>query len=136
MSTAASTLIRNVATRPTAPTSAAVQAMKFAARSREVSTTTAMFGLKESARDNETHYVEVERHKQDILREQKEGKAHWKEALASDSESAIKADRDEVEPQAEVVIKLQGVGGGDGGMKKEKVVDADATKTGTGEQRG
>ncbi|KAI3320584.1 hypothetical protein HD806DRAFT_538041 [Xylariaceae sp. AK1471] len=34
-----------------------------------------------------------EKHKQDLLSKQKEGKGHWKPELASDSEEAIKADR-------------------------------------------
>jgi hypothetical protein len=32
---------------------------------------------------------EVEREKQDLLQKQKEGKGHWKEQLASDSESIV-----------------------------------------------
>jgi hypothetical protein len=34
-----------------------------------------------------------EKHKQDSLAKQKDGKGHWKPELASDSEEAIKADR-------------------------------------------
>lgn len=36
---------------------------------------------------------EFERHKQDSIKKAKEGKAHWKPELASDSEEAVKADR-------------------------------------------
>ncbi|KAK2003145.1 hypothetical protein LX36DRAFT_707313 [Colletotrichum falcatum] len=55
--------------------------------------TTAKVGLKESSAhvDSETH----ERHKQDSLSKQKQGKGHWKSELASDSEEAVKADRHE-----------------------------------------
>lgn len=34
-----------------------------------------------------------EKHKQDSLHKQKQGKGHWKPELASDSEEAVKADR-------------------------------------------
>ncbi|KAI0019837.1 hypothetical protein F4780DRAFT_780145 [Xylariomycetidae sp. FL0641] len=34
-----------------------------------------------------------EKHKQDLLKKQKEGKGHWKPELASTSEEAVKADR-------------------------------------------
>ncbi|KXH42039.1 hypothetical protein CNYM01_08389 [Colletotrichum nymphaeae SA-01] len=55
--------------------------------------TTRTQGLKESSghTDSETH----EKHKQESLSKQKQGKGHWKPELASDSEEAIKADRDE-----------------------------------------
>ena len=36
-----------------------------------------------------------EKHKQDLLTKQKQGKGHWKPELASDSEEAVKADRSE-----------------------------------------
>ncbi|KAF9878480.1 hypothetical protein CkaCkLH20_03972 [Colletotrichum karsti] len=53
--------------------------------------TTRIVGLKESAghSDEQIH----EKHKQDSLSKQKQGKGHWKPELASDSEEAIKADR-------------------------------------------
>ncbi|KAK2016517.1 hypothetical protein LZ32DRAFT_601314 [Colletotrichum eremochloae] len=59
-------------------------------RGFSISTTTKV-GLKESSAhdDSETH----ERHKQDSLSKQKQGKGHWKPELASDSEEAVKADR-------------------------------------------
>ncbi|ORY64220.1 uncharacterized protein BCR38DRAFT_485357 [Pseudomassariella vexata] len=46
---------------------------------------------KESAIHNEEDHTE--KHKQDLLKKHKDGKAHWKPELASDSEEAIKADR-------------------------------------------
>ncbi|OLN86287.1 hypothetical protein CCHL11_04186 [Colletotrichum chlorophyti] len=53
--------------------------------------TTSKLGLKETSghTDSDTH----EKHKQDSLAKQKEGKGHWKPELASDSEEAVKADR-------------------------------------------
>ena len=39
---------------------------------------------------NEERAKEVEEHKQDLLKKQKEGKGHWKEPLASDSESIVR----------------------------------------------
>ncbi|KAL0940601.1 uncharacterized protein CTRU02_203364 [Colletotrichum truncatum] len=55
--------------------------------------TSRMVGLKETAghADETIH----ERHKQDSLSKQKQGKGHWKPELASDSEEAVKADRSE-----------------------------------------
>ncbi len=37
--------------------------------------------------------AEIDRHKLDSLKKQKDGQGHWKPELASDSEEAIKADR-------------------------------------------
>ncbi|KAL1865158.1 hypothetical protein Daus18300_007284 [Diaporthe australafricana] len=45
--------------------------------------------IKESSGDNK----DFEKHKQDSLSKQKDGKGHWKPELASDGEEAIKADR-------------------------------------------
>ncbi|KAK1597564.1 uncharacterized protein LY79DRAFT_666416 [Colletotrichum navitas] len=55
--------------------------------------TTAKVGLKESTAHDDTEAYE--KHKQDSLSKQKQGKGHWKPELASDSEEALKADRDE-----------------------------------------
>ncbi|KAK0345090.1 hypothetical protein LTR91_013795 [Friedmanniomyces endolithicus] len=44
---------------------------------------------KESELHNENRGEEAEAHKQDQLRKQKEGKGHWKDELASDSESIV-----------------------------------------------
>ncbi|KAH8168927.1 hypothetical protein LIA77_11053 [Sarocladium implicatum] len=52
--------------------------------------TTARLSLKESSSQTDVDY---EHHKQDSLKKQKEGTAHWKPELASDSEEAVKADR-------------------------------------------
>ncbi|KAH9224121.1 hypothetical protein DL95DRAFT_282692 [Leptodontidium sp. 2 PMI_412] len=49
--------------------------------------------LKESDRHNPNQAEANERHKQDTLQKQKEGKGHWKPELASDSEEAVAADR-------------------------------------------
>jgi hypothetical protein len=37
--------------------------------------------------------LQVDKHKIESLKKQKEGKGHWKPELASDSEEAVKADR-------------------------------------------
>ncbi|KAK4574497.1 hypothetical protein LTR86_001338 [Recurvomyces mirabilis] len=60
---------------------------------------------KESALHNEGRPEEVEAHKQDQLQKQKEGKGHWKDELASDSESIVKADRGETGTSAKDNIK-------------------------------
>ncbi|KAI9826076.1 MAG: hypothetical protein M1832_000525 [Thelocarpon impressellum] len=78
--------------------------------SRLLSSTPSRSELKESDRaakdspDVSSHY---EQHKQDQLAKQKEGKGHWKAELASDSETAIKADRGENGSTQEDIGKLQ-----------------------------
>ncbi|KAK5134083.1 hypothetical protein LTR08_006973 [Meristemomyces frigidus] len=62
---------------------------------------------KESALNQEGRAEEVEHHKQDQLQKQKEGKGHWKDELASDSESAIKADRGDIEASDDTIKKMQ-----------------------------
>ncbi|KAF2686565.1 hypothetical protein K458DRAFT_415913 [Lentithecium fluviatile CBS 122367] len=63
---------------------------------------------KETKLHTEGRANEVEEMKQDQLRKQKEGKGHWEESLASDSESIIKADRGEDgKTTAETIQKLQ-----------------------------
>ncbi|KAK0259824.1 hypothetical protein LTS09_005667 [Friedmanniomyces endolithicus] len=62
---------------------------------------------KESELHNENRGEEAEAHKQDQLRKQKEGKGQWKGELASESESMIKADRNETENAEEDIEKLQ-----------------------------
>jgi len=56
-------------------------------------TTSRVVMLKESDRHNPDQGSEYEKHKQDQLQKQKEGKGHWKPELASDSEEAVAADR-------------------------------------------
>jgi hypothetical protein len=43
--------------------------------------------------DNPDLGSEYEKHKEDLLKKQKEGKGHWKSELASNSEEAVAADR-------------------------------------------
>jgi hypothetical protein len=52
--------------------------------------TTSRLGLKESSSQSDVDY---EKHKQDSLSKQKSGAGHWKPELSSDSEEAVKADR-------------------------------------------
>ncbi|KAI1006308.1 hypothetical protein K3495_g1912 [Podosphaera aphanis] len=61
-------------------------------------------GLKETDRYNPEQAADNERHKQDTLMKQKEGRGHWKPELASDSEEAIMADRNH---KGESVEELQ-----------------------------
>ncbi|USP74195.1 uncharacterized protein yc1106_01469 [Curvularia clavata] len=60
---------------------------------------------KESALHSENRAEEVEKKKQEQLNAQKQGKASWEEQLASDSESAIKADRSETGKDTQEQIK-------------------------------
>jgi len=62
---------------------------------------------KESALGHEGRAEEIDTHKADLLKKQKEGKGEWKEPLASDSESIVKADRGEVEASEETIKQLQ-----------------------------
>lgn len=64
--------------------------------------------------------VDYEHHKQDSLKKQKEGAAHWKPELASDSEEAVKADRSPA--SKEDTQKLQ---------EKTKRAAEEASKAGT-----
>lgn len=59
--------------------------------------------LKESDVDNPSS--DKEKHKQDQLDKQKEGKNHWKPELASDSEEAVAADRHDHSDHSEDGLK-------------------------------
>jgi len=56
---------------------------------------------------NTSDAEQSERHKQDLLKKQKEGKGHWKPELASDSEEAVAADRHTFNGQKETLEELQ-----------------------------
>ncbi|KNG51297.1 mitochondrial carrier protein pet8 protein [Stemphylium lycopersici] len=60
---------------------------------------------KESALHSEGRAHEVEEKKQEQLNKQKQGQANWEEQLASDSESAVKADRSETGKDTQQQIK-------------------------------
>ncbi|KAJ4296452.1 hypothetical protein N0V90_006497 [Kalmusia sp. IMI 367209] len=64
-------------------------------------------GLVNTWADDEGRADEVQKKKDEQLSKQKEGKGHWEEGLASDSESIVKADRNEAESSAETIQKLQ-----------------------------
>ncbi|CAK1358322.1 unnamed protein product [Cercospora beticola] len=69
-----------------------------------------MFAGKETKpgnEDPEARKAEIEHHKQAQLREQKEGKNEWKEAIASESESIAKADRGELKADKASIKELQ-----------------------------
>lgn len=71
-------------------------------RGFQISTTRAS-GLKESSQED----PESEKHKQDSLNKQRQGKGHWKPELASDSEEAIKADRNSSSSPSELAEKTK-----------------------------
>ncbi|OWP02012.1 hypothetical protein B2J93_1484 [Marssonina coronariae] len=71
---------------------AAAAARRPAAAARPFSST-GFRALKESDRHNPDQAATTEKHKQDTLQKQQDGKGHWKPELASDSEEAITADR-------------------------------------------
>ncbi|KAJ4318816.1 hypothetical protein N0V94_004240 [Neodidymelliopsis sp. IMI 364377] len=60
---------------------------------------------KESKLHTEGRANEAEELKQEQLKKQKDGKQHWEEGLASDSESIVKADRSETNASTEDSIK-------------------------------
>jgi len=62
---------------------------------------------KESALGTENRAEVIDAHKDESLKKAKDGKGEWKDALASDSESIIKADRGEIEASEETIRKLQ-----------------------------
>jgi len=70
-----------------------VAARPATAISSRAFTTTGIRALKESDRHNPDAAEHNEKHKQDGLDKQKDGKGHWKPELASDSEEAVTADR-------------------------------------------
>ncbi|KAF2745167.1 hypothetical protein M011DRAFT_469875 [Sporormia fimetaria CBS 119925] len=67
----------------------------------------ALYAGKESRLNTNITGDDVEAEKQDLLKKQKEGKGHWKEELASNSESIVKADRGEMDASEEAIKKLQ-----------------------------
>ncbi|KAL5120214.1 hypothetical protein ACEQ8H_001771 [Pleosporales sp. CAS-2024a] len=60
---------------------------------------------KESALHDEGRSEEIEKKKHENLKAQKQGKNTWEEGLASDSESAVKADRNESGKSTQEQIK-------------------------------
>ncbi|KAL9112904.1 MAG: hypothetical protein Q9187_007702 [Circinaria calcarea] len=50
---------------------------------------------------------EYEKHKEDQLEKQKAGKGHWKEELASQSESAVKSDREDLDASQHKIEQMQ-----------------------------
>jgi len=66
---------------------------------------TSLKALKESDRNNPDLAEQNDKHKQDGLQKQKDGKGHWKPELASDSEEAVAADRHEHADHSEEGLK-------------------------------
>ncbi|KAF2189634.1 hypothetical protein K469DRAFT_700867 [Zopfia rhizophila CBS 207.26] len=94
--------LRNLATRHSA-----IFSYQIAQRAGIHQTAATRYAGKESALGNEARAEEIEKEKDDLLKKHKDGKGHWKEGLASDSESIVKADRGEVEASEETIKKLQ-----------------------------
>jgi len=70
------------------------------------STKAALSESDHSKHDGERKKV-IDEHKDDQLQKQKEGKGHWKKELSSNSESAIKADREEIANAGSDIANLQ-----------------------------
>ncbi|KAF2472032.1 uncharacterized protein BDR25DRAFT_302835 [Lindgomyces ingoldianus] len=84
-----------------------VGSLTIAQRAAIHQTVATRYAGKETALGHEGRKDEIEREKDDLLKKHKEGKGHWKEQLASDSESIVKADRGEVEASKETIKELQ-----------------------------
>jgi len=97
MSFLASPLIRSLRTY-TPPSLAA---------SRSFRLSTVRRALNEKDRGHDNLHVGNEQHKKDGPQKQKDGKGTWKGELASPSEAAIKADRDEAEASEEMTKEMQ-----------------------------
>ncbi|KAL1863510.1 hypothetical protein Plec18170_000346 [Paecilomyces lecythidis] len=63
--------------------------------------------LNESDRNRDELDKEYEAQKEEQLRSTKEGKAKWKQELASNSEASVKADRGEIDSNKDTIDKLQ-----------------------------
>ncbi|KAL8845883.1 MAG: hypothetical protein Q9221_008989 [Calogaya cf. arnoldii] len=59
-----------------------------------------------SEHGDEDRKAKIDHHKHDQLNKQKDGKGHWKKELSSNSEAAIKADRDEIHNVDEDIAQL------------------------------
>ncbi|KAL4893520.1 hypothetical protein BDV59DRAFT_177533 [Aspergillus ambiguus] len=64
-------------------------------------------GLKESDHNRDDLHNVYEAEKQDQLKHTKEGKAKWKQELASNSEASVKADRGEVDSDSKDFNEMQ-----------------------------
>merc|ERR1712098_887750 len=88
--------------------SAVRSASSFNARRAAFSMSARSMAGKEDKLHSEGRAEEIEKHKQDQLNKKKQGKQHWEDELASNSESAVKADRGETGADpADTIEKLQ-----------------------------
>ncbi|KAF2460949.1 hypothetical protein BDY21DRAFT_333870 [Lineolata rhizophorae] len=96
----ASAPLRNVARlSPHTPLNALLARRGFAA-------STGRYAGKESSLGRyDERAQEIESEKEDLLKKQKEGKGQWKDELASDSESMVKADRGETGVSSQETIQ-------------------------------
>ncbi|KAH9830239.1 hypothetical protein Tdes44962_MAKER09059 [Teratosphaeria destructans] len=86
---------------------AALRRRIVAASPRSFQSGRVLMAGKEDALHNENRPDEAERAKQEQLRAQREGRGQWKDELASNSESIIKADRGDLGRSKESIRELQ-----------------------------
>ncbi|RYO86526.1 hypothetical protein DL766_003029 [Monosporascus sp. MC13-8B] len=110
--------------RTTRPAAGFMASRQAAAAQRTFTSSPASLAYKESSHNDDSR--DPEKHKQDMLTKQKEGKGHWKPELASDSEEAIKADRARGRGE-EDIAKLQ---------ERTKSAAEDTAKSGTSMRDG
>jgi len=87
--------------------SARSTAFRRAVQVRSFQTSRVLGASKETVEASEARKQEIEREKHAQLKNQKEGKNEWKDALASESESVVKADRGEVKADKSTIQELQ-----------------------------
>ncbi|KAK1142705.1 hypothetical protein N8T08_007336 [Aspergillus melleus] len=89
-----STITPRLALRPISASSASVTSPFHTSSVRQ--------GLKESDHNREELHKVYEASKEEQLRSTKEGKAHWKQELASNSEASVKADRGDLDEHVDL----------------------------------
>ncbi|KAI0202530.1 hypothetical protein F4808DRAFT_420434 [Astrocystis sublimbata] len=118
-----SSRIISTAFRPAARFVAVSRQTQTVAAQRCFSGSTMAMKHKESSGDGH----DAEKHKQDLLSKHKSGKGHWKPELASDSEEAVKADRNSGGSAEEDIANLQ---------NKTKAAAEETSKSGTSVRDG
>ncbi|KAK4696283.1 hypothetical protein P7C71_g1605, partial [Lecanoromycetidae sp. Uapishka_2] len=83
----------------------ALQPASISSRPFHVSSVRA--ALSESDHNDGERKEMIDHHKDDQLNKQKDGKGHWKKELSSNSESAVKADRQEITDSEHDIENLQ-----------------------------
>ncbi|KAL2058304.1 hypothetical protein ABVK25_001030 [Lepraria finkii] len=76
-------------------------------RQFHISSARAALSESDHSLDDDERKAKIDHHMDDQLNKQKEGKGHWTRELSSNSESAVKADRGEIEDVGKYMENLQ-----------------------------